>query len=152
MIVAVTTASTYIKEKPDEIKARINVKVSYSFGFSFLLEFVGIMVLVCVLTSLLYKKKKVMHHGKSSRNFKKGIVTLVVVLVVFGFSYLIRIINDLYFLPPWIENNRFVQFMWDLYVGIIFDLIPIMLILLLHRRNLAAMHKTHLEDNSSLKS
>ena len=81
------------------------------------------------------------HDGRSSRNFKRGLCILVTVLVVFGFSFLIRILNDLFFVPPVIEESTYNQMMYDLFIGIPFDLIPIMLILYLHRKNLRAYKK-----------
>ena len=115
--------------------------MSRIFAVCFLLECIGIIVLVGVLTRQLYVKKQVIHNGRRSQSFKRGICILVIVLVVFGFSYLIRILNDFFLVLPFGDESYYSVMMYDQFIGIPFDWIPFMLILWLHRKNLKAYKK-----------
>lgn len=68
--------------------------MSIGFASFFALEFVGITVFISVLTHFICKKRKVVHRGRASQNFKKSICTLVAIVLTFGFSYFIRVMND----------------------------------------------------------
>jgi len=62
----------------------------------------------------------------------------VTVLGVFGFSLLLRILYDLLWMQSVVEGGSYHDLLFDLLTAIPFDLIPFMLILCLHRRNLKA--------------
>ena len=79
-----------------------------------------------------------MHKGKgNSSNFKKGICTLVLIMLVFGLSYFLRILMD-FFIIDYNDLPCFRAMILDQVMGIPYDLLPIMLIVCLHRKNLMA--------------
>ena len=48
-----------------------------------------------ILTYYLLKKRQVVHRGRVRQaNFKKGIYTLVVIMLTFSMSYLVRVLCD----------------------------------------------------------
>ena len=69
--------------------------MTIGFVSFYLSEFVGITICTSVLTYFLFKKREIMHRGKSSKNFKKSICTLFAIVLTFGFSYFIRVLTDL---------------------------------------------------------
>ena len=77
-----------------------------------------------------------MHRGKvHSQNFKRGICTLVLIMLTFGASYMIRVLCDS-FIIDFNGTNCYKTMMTDQFLGVPYDLFPIMLIVCLHRRNL----------------
>ena len=58
-------------------------------------------------------------------------------MAIFSLAYLLRSLWDI--LPQEQDKNTFRDYMIDLLLGIPFDIVPILLILLFHRRNLKLM-------------
>ena len=59
-------------------------------------------------------------------------------MVVFGSSFLTRITYDFLWQPSFTRKSKYNEMMYDLFMAIPFDLIPIMLILCFHTKNLMA--------------
>ena len=141
VIVIMAAISAVSAQQSTGIMDDIFKKVSWSFACLFVLEFAGISALVGILTHYLYKKKKVMHRGKSSKNFKRGICALVTIVLIFGLSFLIRVLNDFYVIDVSYADSNYRSMTYDELLGIPFDILPIMLIFCLHRKNLMAYRK-----------
>ena len=118
--------------------------LSIFFASSFIIEFLSLTILVVVLTYYLSKKKRVIHKGTSSSNFKRGICILVTILLIFSSSYLLRVLNDFYVIGPSADASYYTLLMYTLLLSIPYDLLPLLLILCLHRRNLRAYKKSSL--------
>ena len=103
----------------------------------FSLEFVSITILIGLLVHYLLVKRRVVHKGRPKDNFKRGMWTLVMIMLIFGLSFLYRVLNDLFILG-YPDENYFRPMVYDLLLGVPYDLIPFTLILCLHRRNLKA--------------
>ena len=124
--------------------------LSIFFACSFIIEFVTLTALVGILSYCLTKKKRVIHKGASRSNFKKGMCILVTILLIFSFSYLLRVLNDFYVIGPPEDAPLFNVMLYTALLGLPYDLIPLLLVLCLHRRNLRAYKKSgHLscDDN-----
>ena len=79
---------------------------------------------------------------------KKEICFLVTTLTIFSASYVIRVIYD--FIPKNADlDAQFREYMIAQLSGLLFDLVPICLIVVFHRHNLAKMERLTTEDHLS---
>ena len=69
-------------------------RVSKVFAYLFVIEFVALLILLSFLTYKLMKKKRVMHRGESTPNFRSGVCILITIVVIFSLSFPLRILND----------------------------------------------------------
>ncbi len=127
--------------KDSEIETFVG-SLSIFFACSFIIEFVTLTALVGLLTYFLSKKKRVIHKGASRRNFKKGMCILVTILLIFSSSYLLRVLNDFYVIGPTPDASMYHLMMYTVMLAVPYDLIPLLLVLCLHRRNLKAYKKS----------
>ena len=128
----------YILAEQDDLrKEEMYNTASVCFAIAFLLEFVGITVLVIMLTKSLYDKKRVMHKGNGNQNFRKGTCILMVIMFVFGISFLLRFVNDIVIIDTPFDPSEtmYGEMVYDIVIGIPFDLLPLGLIIFLHRKN-----------------
>jgi len=138
----------------DEERDAVAEKVSFVFATLFVTEFVILTTLIGFLTCFLIKKKRIIHKGASTPNFRSGICILVTIVLIFNLSYPFRVLNDYQVIYISESAPVYQQMMYDLFLGIPYDLIPILLILCLHRRNLGTHRRNVLhsecETNSAL--
>ena len=79
--------------------------------------------------------------GQSEENerlfFTKEINTLSIILTLFSISYLLRVIYDSFAVSPTYPISFFFIDMVSLFSTIPFDLLPLVVVLFYHRRNLS---------------
>ena len=110
---------------------------------SYPLFFFVLFILLTVTVKTLIKKLKVKSEtlGASEDEagdnfFKKEIKTLSTILIIFSISYLLRVVYDLCAVMPY-RLDFFPQFMINLLATIPFDLLPLLVVIIFHRRNLS---------------
>lgn len=112
---------------------------SISFPCIFSILFVLLTVAVRVLIWKLKAKNDTLGASgddKSDNFFKKEIKTLSTILIIFSFSYLIRVVFDFFWLVP--ENvDYFTKLTVSMLAVVPFDLLPLVVVLFYHRRNLS---------------
>ena len=118
---------------------RVARAISISYPCIFFILFVLLTVSVRVLISKLKAKNETLgasDDNKSDNFFKKEIKTLSIILIIFSFSYLIRVVFDFFWLVP--ENaDYFTKLMVSMLAVVPFDLLPLLVVLFFHRRNLS---------------
>ena len=72
--------------------------------------------------------------------FKKEIKTLSTILIIFSISYLLRVVYDLCAVMPY-RLEFFPQLMINLLATIPFDLLPLLVVIIFHRRNLSRIDR-----------
>ena len=92
----------------------INKRVSLVFALLFCFEFIGITALVIVLAVHLTEKKNLIHRSRSNTSFRRGILILVTIVLIFGLSFLVRVANDAYLInSSKREGNAFRGMIYD---------------------------------------
>ena len=103
-------------------------------GLSISFYFMGALLFVNVfwLVSRLKKKKDISATSTEIAGFNKEICVLWIILSVFSVTYILRGTWDLL-----IEGNynNFEKQLWAVITGLLFDFIPVTLILVLHYKN-----------------
>ena len=99
-----------------------------SFYFMGALLFVNVFWLV----SRLKKKKSLTKVRVETASFNKEICTLWIILSVFSVTYILRGTWDLTIKASY---NNFEKQLWAVLTGLLFDFLPIILILVLHYKN-----------------
>ena len=96
------------------------------------LLFTGIILFVNVfwLVNRLKKKQEQVSTTIERASFNKEICVLWLILSIFSVSYLVRAIWDKFIFPEVTTKYSFT--IWRVFLGVLFDCIPIMLILVLH--------------------
>jgi len=142
-IFTVLAVGIYLRTRDlsEDEKENIVDKAGTFFASAFFVEFIVLIILLGLLTWFLVVKKRVVHQGASTPNFRNGVCTLVIIVLIFTLSFPFRILNDLLVINIYPDASRFTAMMYDLFLGIPYDLIPITLILFLHRRNLKAQKR-----------
>ena len=114
-------------------------------GVSYPILFFVLFILLTVTVKTLIKKLQVKSETlgatddeMSDNFFKKEIKTLSTILIIFSSSYLLRIVYDVCAVMPY-RLAFFPQFMINLLVTIPFDLIPLLVVIVFHWRNLSRM-------------
>ena len=113
VIIVMAAISAVAAQQTTEVIDEIFKKVSKSFAGFFVFEFAGISTMVGILTHYLCKKNEVMHKGKSSKNFRRGICALVTIVLIFGLSFLIRVLNDFYVIDVSYADEHYNSMMYD---------------------------------------
>ena len=104
------------------------IGLSMSFYFMGALLFVNVFWLV----SRLKKKKNLSKVRAETTSFNKEICTLWIILSVFSVTYILRGTWDLTIQASY---NNFEKQLWAVLTGLLFDFLPIILILVLHYKN-----------------
>ena len=79
--------------------------------------------------------------------FESEIRTLTYILIFFSVSYLMRVIYDIVGLDLILEKKQFIGYLTESMTAILFDLLPIFVVLNFHRRNLRQMNQKRSEHN-----
>jgi len=107
-----------------------------TFPFIFLVLFCMLAASVIILIKKLRAKNKQLVMDDAADNyFRKEINTLIVILVLFSISYLLRVIYDAY-IGFDDSDGDYRSYVIGSVTGIPFDLLPIVAVLLFHRHNL----------------
>ena len=114
---------------------KVYEKIGFFFASMFMAEFALLMLSLAILTACLVKKKRKVHHGVSASNFRFSMCILVTIVLIFSLSFPFRVLNDFEVIYPYNSTTSYQSMLYDLFLGIPYDLLPIMLILFLHRRN-----------------
>ena len=138
-IALIIVLSVRVSDTEQEYESDMKVyTILYCTNFTLL--FVGLTLAVITLSRKLRQKQQVLQdlYGESTSVIKE-LWVLFVIMTVFNLSYIVRV---MYILWPVAENEsvydveEFKGLMVSQVVGIPFDIIPIAVILVLHRRNL----------------
>ena len=113
-----------------------------SFYFMGALLFVNVFWLV----SRLKKKKSLSKVRVETASFNKEICTLWIILSVFSVTYILRGTWDLTIKASY---NNFEKQLWAVLTGILFDFLPIILILVLHYKNFGEKRMSDNTENPS---
>lgn len=106
----------------------------YVFPAIICILFIALLVCVFILMTKLRQESKILAQNDEKEDyFRKEINTLGLILFAFSISYLLRFFFDVIF---GFKGSGFTVLMLDVWSGIPFDIIPIYIILLLHRKNL----------------
>ena len=108
----------------------------------------SILLFVCVfnLVSLLKKKRNQVNWQSAERAyFNREICMLWIILSVFSATYMIRGVWD-YMAHP--GSETFGHLLWTILDGVVYDFIPVMLILYFHYRNFSKERVAKAEDKN----
>ena len=109
--------------------------VKWGAGLMWAYFSLSILLFICVfwLVSLLRRKREQVDWQRAEKaHFNKEICKLWIILSVFSSVYLVRGCGDAKFIPGF---ESFTQLIWDILQGILYDFIPVMLIMYFHYRN-----------------
>ena len=91
----------------------------------------------CLIQKLKSKNNELVTDDLAGEYFKKEINTLTIILIFFNLSYLLRVIFEVVVdTDSFTEIATFPKFMVGILTAVPFDLLPIYVVLLFHRRNL----------------
>lgn len=112
--------------------------LAYSFVAIFFILFIALTTTVfCLIRKLKSKNNELVTDDLAGEYFKKEINTLTIILIFFNMSYLLRVIFEVIVdTNPFTEMDTFIKFMIAIMTCIPFDILPIFVVLLFHRRNL----------------
>ena len=112
--------------------------LAYSFVAIFFILFVVLTTTVfCLIQKLKSKNNELVTDDLAGEYFKKEINTLTIILIFFNMSYLLRVIYEVVVdTDSFTEIATFSKFMITVLTAVPFDLLPIYVVLLFHRRNL----------------
>ena len=112
--------------------------LAYSFVAIFFILFVVLTTTVfCLIQKLKSKNNELVTDDLAGEYFKKEINTLTIILIFFNLSYLLRVIFEVVVdTDSFTEIATFPKFMVGILTAVPFDLLPIYVVLLFHRRNL----------------
>lgn len=111
--------------------------IGISFPVLFVILFMGLTGTVFILITKLkiIENKKLASNDVNADYFRNEIQTLTIILVVFSMSYLLRTVFDIFY--GFAHNDKtFSSYMIYAYTGVLFDLLPIFIVLIYHRKNL----------------
>jgi len=115
----------------------------YFFPSVICVLFVALLVCVYILIRKLREKNKILALNDEKEDFfRKEINTLGGLLLVFSISYLLRFFFDVLL---GFKGTGYKTLMLDVWSGIPFDIIPIYVVLLLHRKNLCEINVFSME-------
>ena len=109
--------------------------VKWGAGLMWAYFSLSLLLFICVfwLVSLLKRKREQVDWQRAEKShFNKEICKLWIILSVFSSVYLVRGCYDAKFKPGF---DSFGQLLWDILQGILYDFIPVMLIMYFHYRN-----------------
>ena len=109
--------------------------VKWGAGLMWAYFSLSLLLFICVfwLVSLLKRKREQVDWQRAEKShFNKEICKLWIILSVFSSVYLVRGCYDAKFKPGF---DSFAQLLWDILQGILYDFIPVMLIMYFHYRN-----------------
>lgn len=105
--------------------------------------FIGLLTAICTLKHHMKAKNKMMNEVQDaaedntveSKNRQDETCIILMILMIFDLSYALRVIYDTDLFVDNIDLNSFASYMISLFSGIPLDIVPILLILFLHRKN-----------------
>ena len=86
------------------------------------------------------EQKQSVRQTDQKKTWKSEICFLLTILIVFTTSYILRFSNDFWRAHHILSPISFSFSVTDLFTPIIFDIIPVSLILYIHSRNFKAVH------------
>ena len=109
-----------------------------SYVYIFAILFIGLSATVITLIKSLRAKNRTFcayDDSPDSNFFRQEINTLQIILFFFSLSYLLRVLYDIYY-GFTKRSETYANMQIQVLAGIPFDLLPIFVVLLFHRRNL----------------
>ena len=124
-----------IIDRRTTVERRSEKITKWGYGLMYAYFSLSILLFICVfwLVSLLKRKREQVDWQRAEKaHFNREICKLWIILSVFSSVYLIRGCWDAKFIPGF---DSFGQLLWDILQGILYDFIPVMLIMYFHYRN-----------------
>lgn len=140
-LLVIVTLIAVLRSSDMERQDTANRRFRDSYTVCFAALFISLCTCVAILGVRIRQKRNSLQsrYGLVDFSTRKETVLLIVILTVFSLSYLLRVLNDAW--PDKGNKDTFRSYMILQFSGIPFDIVPISLILVLHRKNLGAAAK-----------
>lgn len=140
-----------IKDMQTDSVERMQFGASSGKIFVYTMSAIDFAFLTSSISLLIYLlRKAAVTMEEQKQQFRQETLTLMTILIIFDLSFILRLITDIAMSSHHLEKLTVGLLVWLVFTGLIFDIIPVGLILLIHSRTFKTIKFTSLEETEDI--